>query len=188
MYKTIKNNINKQTKEIKEEFIGGLGDITDILKKIGKFFELALNSLIWSIKFIIWLVRFLIYIIFDVLWFPTLFADLFSGAFKYPKIITETLLILMKRVGNNLVNKFIGPLFKNVFGWDWKLNTTKKDIYKTEEGNIPITVIISTILLPPLGLFMRFGLYEWINILICGCLTMFFYFPGLIFALVRIYA
>ena len=146
------------------------------------------KGLEWLIKFVIWAFKFSLYLIFDVFWIPNLFADIFSGSFSYPKIITETLLVLIKRVANSLVDKFIGPLFKNVFGWDWSYNTKQKDIYKTEEGKIPITVIISTILLPPLGVFMRFGLAKWTNILITGCLTMLFYFPGLIFALVQIYA
>jgi uncharacterized membrane protein YqaE (UPF0057 family) len=188
MYKTIKKNFNKKTNNIKEKFISNpLDDILDVLKDISNFFSLAYKGLIWLIKFVIWLVRFLIYLTFDVLWFPNLFADIFSGSFYYPKIITETLLVLVKRVGNYIVDKFIGPLFKNIFGWDWTFNTKQKDIYKTEEGRIPITVIITTILLPPLGMFMRFGLSKWVNILITGCLTMIFYFPGLIYALVQIY-
>ena len=187
MYKTIKDNINKQTKEIKEEFVGGLGGIGKTLKEIGKFFEVAFKLIIWTVQIIIWLVRFLFFILFEVFWFPNLYADIFNGEFKYPKILSETIMIIIKRVGNSLVDKFIGPLFKNVFGWDWKYNNAQQDIYKTGEGKIPITIIMSTILLPPLGLFMRFGLSAWTNILLCGCLTMIFYFPGLIFALVQIY-
>lgn len=191
MSNLFKEELKNKTNKIKEKFIFGgtdpLSEIVDVLKGIFKFFELAFKGLVWLIKFVIWAFRFALYLIFDVFWFPNLFSDIVSGSFYYPKIITETLLVLVKRVGNSIVDKFIGPLFKNIFGWDWAFNTKQKDIYKTEEGRIPLTIIISTILLPPLGMFMRFGLGGWINILITGCLTMIFYFPGLVFALVQIY-
>lgn len=188
MSNIFKKEIINKTNKIKEKFISNpLEDVLDVLKDIASFFSLAYKGLVWLIKFVIWMVRFLIYLIWEVFRPDLLFADIISGSYYYPKIITETILILIKRVGNAIVDKVLGPLFKNVFGWDWTFNTKQKDIYKTDEGKIPITVIITTILLPPLGMFMRFGLAEWINILITGCLTMLFYFPGLIYALVQIY-
>ncbi len=54
-------------------------------------------------------------------------------------------------------------------------------------NNIPISVIITTILMPPLGLFLEFGFKGWVNIALCALLTLFFYFPGLIYALIIIY-
>ena len=44
-----------------------------------------------------------------------------------------------------------------------------------------------TVILPPLGLFMELGIKGWINILMCAFLTLFFYFPGLIYALIILY-
>jgi uncharacterized membrane protein YqaE (UPF0057 family) len=60
------------------------------------------------------------------------------------------------------------------------------DLGKNPKGT-PMAVILCTILLPPLGLFMELGLKGWINILLCGLLTFFYYFPGLIYALIIIY-
>ena len=45
------------------------------------------------------------------------------------------------------------------------LKRTDTKCYKADEGALPNTVIISTILLPPLGIFMRFGLQKWLEIL-----------------------
>ena len=43
--------------------------------------------------------------------------------------------------------------------------------------------IISTIICPPLGIFMSYGLSGWFKILICCALTLLYYVPGLIYAL-----
>ena len=56
------------------------------------------------------------------------------------------------------------------------------------KGKVPLNIVVATIILPPLGLMMEFGLTYWINILLCCCLTLFFYFPGLLYALVLIYS
>jgi uncharacterized membrane protein YqaE (UPF0057 family) len=56
-----------------------------------------------------------------------------------------------------------------------------------QQGKLPISIIITTIFLPPLGLFMELGFKGWLNIAICALLTLFFYFPGLIYALIILY-
>ena len=43
--------------------------------------------------------------------------------------------------------------------------------------------IIAIIICPPLGVFMAYGLSGWFKILICCCLTLFYYIPGLFYAL-----
>ena len=43
--------------------------------------------------------------------------------------------------------------------------------------------IVSMIICPPLGVFMSYGLSGWFKILICCFLTIFYYFPGLLYAL-----
>ena len=59
--------------------------------------------------------------------------------------------------------------------------------YRTADGTIPFSVIIATVLCPPVGVFMEYGLTGWLNILICALLTLVFYFPGLIYALILLY-
>jgi uncharacterized membrane protein YqaE (UPF0057 family) len=56
-----------------------------------------------------------------------------------------------------------------------------------QQGKLPISIIMSTIFLPPLGLFMELGFKGWLNIAICAVLTLFYYFPGLIYALIILY-
>ena len=105
-----------------------------------------------------------------------------------------------------------GPLFGGVWGWDQnnfnKEESTNEDgkegtneglvehkcgndgnrkCFRTKEGSIPFTVLIATIFMPPLGVFMEFGLSYWLNIVICIILTMFYYLPGLIYALLIIF-
>ena len=43
--------------------------------------------------------------------------------------------------------------------------------------------IVATILCPPLGVFMSYGLKGILKIVICALLTLLYYFPGLIYAL-----
>ena len=43
--------------------------------------------------------------------------------------------------------------------------------------------IIGTIICPPLGIFMSFGLSGFFKILICAGLTLLYYVPGLVYAL-----
>ena len=52
--------------------------------------------------------------------------------------------------------------------------------YRTSDGLVPFSVIIATVLCPPVGVFMEYGITGWLNILICIMLTFLFYFPGLI--------
>jgi uncharacterized membrane protein YqaE (UPF0057 family)/tetrahydromethanopterin S-methyltransferase subunit G len=59
--------------------------------------------------------------------------------------------------------------------------------YKTPPGQLPFSIIIMTIICPPVGIFMQFGLSFWINILVCALLTLVFYFPGLLYALILLY-
>ena len=42
--------------------------------------------------------------------------------------------------------------------------------------------MIITILFPPLGIFFTKGFYGFGKVILCSILTMFFYFPGLIYA------
>ncbi len=63
----------------------------------------------------------------------------------------------------------------------------KIDLSAKSESGLSLSVIILTVLLPPLGLFMELGLKNWINIALCALLTAFYYFPGLIYALIIIY-
>ena len=81
--------------------------------------------------------------------------------------------------------------------WNWKrviyyfrkINRSKgKKCYLTNTNTVPFSVILGTILCPPIGVFMDMGITGWLNILICILLTLLFYIPGLVYALLVIYA
>lgn len=42
--------------------------------------------------------------------------------------------------------------------------------------------IIATIICPPLGVFMAYGIAGWFKLLVCSALTLLYYFPGLFYA------
>ena len=50
-----------------------------------------------------------------------------------------------------------------------------------------LIVLLGTIILPPLGVFMELGIKGWLNILICALLTLLYYVPGLVYALILLY-
>ena len=72
-------------------------------------------------------------------------------------------------------------------GIDLGLGNIINELKPENNTGIPTSILLSTVLLPPLGLFMELGLKGWFNILLCALLTFFYYFPGLIYALIIIY-
>ena len=66
-------------------------------------------------------------------------------------------------------------------------NSNEPKCYNTKPGEIPMSILIATVLCPPIGVFMQYGLSYWINIIICAILSLAFYFPGLFYALILLY-
>ena len=97
----------------------------------------------------------------------------------------------------------VGGWMQGFWGWD-QSSLTKKDInsnyfkgidrkkgkkcYLTNNNTVPFSILLGTILCPPIGVFMNLGITGWFNILICGLLTLLYYIPGLFYALLVIYA
>jgi uncharacterized membrane protein YqaE (UPF0057 family) len=97
----------------------------------------------------------------------------------------------------------IGGWMTTIWGWD-QSNLTKRDkesnyfrkmdrtkgkkCYLTNSNTVPFSILLGTIICPPIGVFMDMGLTGWFNILICILLTLMFYVPGLFYALVVIYS
>lgn len=205
--KSFKDNIKQKTKKIKEKFIfGGLSggnpfdgiqnklinvkwleDIAGTLTKIAEFHILAKKGLFWFVKFIIWMLRFLLYLL-EIFNPFNLIKDMVENSFNIPKQLIYAFENLVHNLSKSVTNTLLEPLFNNIFGWDSKEEDDTKDCNKTEKGEISVTLILSTILLPPLGVFMKFGLRSWEDILISGMLTMIFYFPGLVYALIKIFS
>jgi uncharacterized membrane protein YqaE (UPF0057 family) len=73
-------------------------------------------------------------------------------------------------------------------GTKWQSEYTEYHKYRnmrcyktmTSEGYLNI---IATIICPPLGVFMSFGLAGMFKILVCAALTLYYYIPGLVYSL-----
>ena len=157
------------------------------------------NMFLYIIRFILWSIQFLVFLI--SMLFQVLDKDGIIGLFKYitGEIILapfKFILLMIKRFANNFGNITISALSgaDNVKGYDedeptefHATTSSQEKCYRTSDGLIPFSVIIGTILCPPIGVFMEYGLFGWFNILICALLTLCFYFPGLIYALILLY-
>ena len=192
-----KNNKHKNTKEsfsskVLRENFGALGDIRDAFEEIvsavvaiGKFF-IGLGD------FFLWAGDFIKFLIVDVLNPVNLWNDITD--LSIPKTIVSIIVQTIIKMFRYLVDELLNPVVKKIFGWDARSEEPEGEDQKTKKcfkqgdiKNVPLNVLIATIILPPLGVFMKFGLVSWVNILITGSLTMLFYVPGLIYALVLLY-
>ena len=158
---------------------------------------------IYMIKFTIWLIRFTIWFFMEVA-NPFKFINDFIGT---TKMLTFTIIHSIFQFFIILIKKFVNyfgfTVYNGFWGWDkaivdeWDYKYSEyhncKDAcrgqkcYKTNNDKIPFSIIMGTVICPPIGVFMEYGITGWLNILICILLTMFFYFPGLIYALVVLY-
>lgn len=188
--------------------------IGNAMLSIGSVFESLVNGLITFLKGFIWFIQIIAWFFTDFLDINLLMTDFFGGIVRLTRIIIIGFVDVFFGIFRYLVNTLFGPLFGNIWGWDQDTynkegnqenqksnnnktngglventcgNDNKRKCFRTSEGQIPFTVLIATIFMPPLGVFMEFGLSYWINIIICIMLTMFYYLPGLIYALLLIF-
>ena len=169
------------------------------LRGIAKAVLMLLKAIVYMSLLLIWIIKFMIWFLTDfVMSFPT---DLLTLIKRIIYILFDTIFGIIITLFRKSVNK-IGNLSLNaVAGWDNVPDDEKdkkeskflnnecnnKKCYRTTEGTVPFSVIIATILCPPIGVFMEYGITGWFNILICGLLTLAFYFPGLIYGLILLY-
>ena len=158
-----------------------LDGIKSIFGPIADFFEDLGRIFIWLYKFLIWLAV-------DVLNPSVWIGDAIQGLFDGVRIVIMFMLSIILTFVKYGFNKLLGPVFSNIWGYDMNDKNNKcKKCFSNKTGSLPFSVILGTILLPPLGVFMELGLTGWVNILICTLLTAAFYFPGLIYALTLLY-
>ena len=87
-----------------------------------------------------------------------------------------------------LINNSINANVNKCYGCkNFKLLKRNK-CYLTNNGKVPFSILLGTILCPPLGVFMDLGATGWLNIVLCVILTFMFYIPGLLYALFIIYS
>ncbi len=178
-----------------------------IFMEIINFFTGLLKLVLFIPKLIMWVAALILWMIkacFFIFIYATkvLSAD---GIFGLIKFIAFDILLAPFNVIINLAKIFFNWIGRNTIQAVWGADNVPEPgepsdriipidkcdpgnkCYKTAAGTIPFSVIIATILCPPVGVFMEYGLSGWINILICALLTLVFYFPGLIYALILLY-
>jgi uncharacterized membrane protein YqaE (UPF0057 family) len=178
------------------------GFITELFSAVINLFKLLAgipNFILFILRFILWLIQFLFFIITTLL--QIISKDGILALFKYVtfEIIMapfKFIILMIRKLFNNFGNVTLAALsgadnVKQTYEEEptefHSTNSSQEKCYKNSDGQIPFSVIIATILCPPIGVFMEYGLFGWFNILICSLLTLAFYFPGLIYALILLY-
>jgi uncharacterized membrane protein YqaE (UPF0057 family) len=169
---------------------------------IGQIFEFLVLMLLWFIKLVIWGFRVLAWFFSDFL-NPTNFTKDFYEGFKsvvfvifmtIPQILYSFLMVGVNMLGDMFSNSFWGwdqsnqsKLDKHSTYFEESAKCKNKKCFLTNNNQVPFSVLLGTILCPPIGVFMVYGISGWINILVCVMLTFLFYLPGLFYALILIY-
>ena len=199
-FNNILNNTNYIQLEIIPKINGGfIGELFSAVINVFKLLAGIPRLFMYVGRLIVWLIQFLYYILMVLI--RILDTDGIIGLCKY--IVSEILMAPFKFIFymiKNFLNSFGYMTVAAVAGAD---NVTRQDeeeptefhsttgyeekCYRTSDGLVPFSVIIATVLCPPVGVFMEYGLFGWYNILICALLTLAFYFPGLIYALILLY-
>jgi uncharacterized membrane protein YqaE (UPF0057 family) len=193
---------------------GGIGDdildgllyvfkpIVNAILAIGEAFMFLIKAIFWLLKFGVWFVAFTFWIFLDLLNPKNLITDFYNSVV----LITITLCTIPIQL---VISSFtvciniIGGWMQGFWGWDMS-SLTKEDknsvyfksynrtagqkIYYTQQNTVPFSIILGTILCPPMGVFMDLGTSGWLNIIVCCLLTLLFYLPGLCYALLIIYS
>ena len=179
---------------------GGVLDMFASIIQIGKVFFFLLDLILWLIKFIAWFIMFIIAVI------KFMLVDLIFDFYNSIVLIVVTICKLPIDILGGLfawVMNGIAGWMTTIWGWD-QSNLTKLDknskyfkgidrnkgrkCYLTNNNKVPFSILLGTILCPPMGVFMDMGATGWLNILICVILTLMFYIPGLAYALLVIYS
>ena len=187
---------------ILDAIFGVFKPIVDPIVAIGEFFITIIKMLIWLITFLFWFVKFVLWIFVDLLNPVNFIDDFFDSVllilYTFCEVIFGTVFSFFK-IGINVV----GGWMQGFWGWDMSsLTKTDKEsnyfksfnrlsgqkIYYTTQNTVPFSIILGTILCPPMGVFMDMGLTGWFNIIICALLTLLFYLPGLCYAFLIIYS
>ena len=179
---------------------GGIFEMFESIIAIGKVFLFFGDLIVWFFKFIGWLFLFIVWL------FKYIFTELIGDFLFSIKMICISILripldlfMTLATMGTNT----IGDWILGFWGWDQsnltpndrsskyfsEMNRAKgKKCYLTNNGTVPFSILLGTVLCPPIGVFMDLGATGWFNIFICTLLTLVFYIPGLVYALMIIYS
>ena len=172
------------------------------IKAIGNAFIFLLKLLFWFLRFIVWFIRFVMWIFTDLLDPGNLLNDFYNSLMLILYSLCNAAFNIVIALLSLTINT-IGGWMQGIWGWDMS-GLTKQDkdskyfksfnrtagqkSYVTNTNTVPFSIILGTILCPPMGVFMDLGTTGWINIIVCCLLTMLFYLPGLCYAFLIIYS
>jgi uncharacterized membrane protein YqaE (UPF0057 family) len=207
---------NNVTLDLNFRLVGGGSLFTliiDMFKAIGEVIVILIRAIVVISKMLAWFAQFAIWFFREFLDPFALITDMTGSIIKISRFVIVSMTDIFFAFTKTAFNTIFTPLFPNMWGWDY--NTDKDNVkysdnddksknkkktkgykrctkdgkicYNTGYDTVPFSVIIATILMPPLGLLMEFGISYWLNIFICAMLTLLFYIPGLLYALILIY-
>lgn len=178
------------------------GPLVNPIVGMGNVFMFILQLIIWLGQFIYWFIMFVIWVFSDLLNPIKLVSDFWNSIVLILVTLMSTVFQVIMGIIAFVVNQ-IGQWMQGFWGWD-ESNLTKQDkeskyfkgidtkkgkkCYLTNNNKVPFSVLLGTILCPPIGVFMDMGITGWMNVFICAILTLLFYLPGLFYALLVIYA
>ena len=203
IYKYIKTqNTNILFLTIIEKNKGGIGVLIFCFFQFAKFVMMLVKCIIWLSKFVWWLIQFILWLVFDLLNPLNFMGDFFNTLVTIILTICRLPVDIFITLLSFSVN-LMGTWFQGFWGWEQSgltkndretkyftnLNKNKnKKCYLTNSNTVPFSIVLGTILCPPIGVFMDMGLTGWLNIIVCIFLTLLFYIPGLVYALLIIYS
>ena len=176
--------------------------IIDPIMMIVNVFIMLIKLIEWIGKFIVWYVFFVIWLFTDLLNPVNFAADFFNSLMILVLTICKLPFDILFALLTFSIN-IVGGWMQGFWGWDQssltqldrdsnyfhKVNQKNgKKCYLTNTNKVPFSIILGTILCPPIGVFMDLGMTGWLNIIICALLTLLFYIPGLTYALLIIYS
>ena len=177
-------------------------DLLNAIIQIGNFFIMLYKIIKWIGLFLYWNLNFLLWLLNDFLNPKHIMKEFVNSMSVIVIAICRIPFDILLSLFGLSVN-MVGGWTQGFWGWDQSSLTQKdrdsnyfkkmnknnsKKCYLTDTNTIPFSILLGTILCPPIGVFMDMGLTGWLNILICILLTLFFYIPGLIYALLIIYS
>lgn len=192
--KKLNKKDKKSNKDITIEKFPDLGDIGDAFAgpfedfgdMIVKAFQPVIDFFIMIYKVVLWLFDVIIWLFTDLLNPLVWINDVIMGAFVGLQLLGLGLLDAVFAILRKVFNVAFKPVARGVWGDEFK-HRDKSKCYKMPDCSVPYPVLIATIILPPLGVFMELGLKGWLNIFLCAALTLVYYVPGLVYALILLY-
>lgn len=187
---------------------GFIMDVIEAIIAIFKFMLFIPKFILWIGSLIIWNFKVIIFLL-NVI-YQVLSKDGIMGLINL--IVSEIVLLPFKLFGyvaKNVVNALGKQTLYGIWGADNARNSTfaknksreapsdsltkeedcdgDQKCYIAPDGSVPFSVVVVTVLCPPVGVFMEYGILGWLKIIVCFLLTLMLYFPGLIYALILLY-